>query len=311
VFQSEYVGAIVYKGGASLPRRQFDAWQEWAKSRGAKGLAYVQFTEEGLGGPVAKNLSDSERDGLQKATGAAVGDAIFFAAGERENSQNLLGMVRVEIAKRQGIIDTDFTEYAPASQDVLDEAYNSAPFPVTIAPDGRAWSLVWVVDFPLFKSTGKASEEGDISVGGGEWTAVHHAFTAPRDLENFDKNPADALSDSYDIVCNGNEVGGGSIRIHRADVQQRVFNLMGISEEEAAEKFGFLLDAFKYGAPPHGGIAFGWDRLISLLSNVPSIREVIAFPKSGGGVDLMQQAPAAITPEQREETGVDFVQDSE
>jgi aspartyl-tRNA synthetase len=309
VFQSEYTGAVVYKGGASLPRRQFDAWQEWARSRGAKGLAYVTFPTDSdeLGGPVAKNLSDTERSGLQAAVNAEPGDAVFFAAGDRIKSQELLGAARVEIAKRQGLIDVDLTGFEPADAK-LDKASNErAPFPVTVGPDGRKWSLAWCVDFPLFKSTGAAQEEGDVAVGGGEWTAVHHAFTAPSDPENFDKDPGAALSDSYDIVLNGNEIGGGSIRIHRSDVQERVFKLMGISQDEADEKFGFLMNALKYGAPPHGGIAFGWDRLVALLAGLPSIRDVIAFPKSGGGVDIMQQAPAAITDEQRAEAGVDFV----
>jgi aspartyl-tRNA synthetase len=137
---------------------------------------------------------------------------------------------------------------------------------------------------------------------------VHHAFTSPTPewLDNFEENPGEALAYAYDIVCNGNEIGGGSIRIHRRDVQERVFKVMGIGEEEAQEKFGFLLDAFKFGAPPHGGIAFGWDRIVSLLSKSESIRDVIAFPKSGGGFDPLTQAPAPITPEQRKEAGVDF-----
>jgi aspartyl-tRNA synthetase len=134
---------------------------------------------------------------------------------------------------------------------------------------------------------------------------VHHALTSPKDHEDIDKDPAQALAWAYDIVSNGNEIGGGSIRIHREDVQKRVFEVMGIGEEEAQEKFGFLLDAFAYGAPPHGGIAFGWDRICALLSGSDSIREVIAFPKSGGGYDPLTGAPAPITPEQRKEAGVD------
>jgi aspartyl-tRNA synthetase len=134
---------------------------------------------------------------------------------------------------------------------------------------------------------------------------VHHAFTSPQDLETFDSDPGNALAWAYDIVCNGNEIGGGSIRIHRDDIQKRVFAMMGIGEDEAQEKFGFLLEAFKYGAPPHGGIAFGWDRIVMLLSGSDSIRDVIAFPKSGGGYDPLTAAPAPITPEQRKEAGVD------
>jgi aspartyl-tRNA synthetase len=154
---------------------------------------------------------------------------------------------------------------------------------------------------------------GDVAVGHGEWTAVHHAFTSPKpeSMDTFDTDPGSALAYAYDIVCNGNEIGGGSIRIHRRDVQERVFAVMGLSEEEARAKFGFLLDAFTYGAPPHGGIAFGWDRICALLSGTDFIRDVIAFPKTGGGYDPLTGAPAPITPEQRAEAGVDAVPEDE
>ncbi|MCS6712733.1 aspartate--tRNA ligase [Brachybacterium sp. EF45031] len=278
VFQAPYVGAIVMAGGASQPRRTLDAWQEFAKQRGAKGLAYVLVEEDGtLGGPVAKNLSDAEREGLAQAVGAAPGDCVFFAAGEAKSSRALLGAVRNEIAERLGLIDHD------------------------------AFSFVWVVDAPMFEPAGDAVAAGDVAVGSGAWTAVHHAFTSPKPefLDTFDQDPGSALAYAYDIVCNGNEIGGGSIRIHRRDVQERVFQVMGIDEEAAREKFGFLLDAFAFGAPPHGGIAFGWDRIVALLSGSESIRDVIAFPKSGGGYDPLTQAPAPITAQQRKEAGVD------
>ena len=278
VFQNPYVGAVVMPGGASQSRRTFDAWQEWAKQRGAKGLAYVTVGEDGtLGGPVAKNISEAEREGLAEAVGAEPGDCIFFAAGTVDASRALLGAARLEVGRRCGLIDDD------------------------------AWSFVWVVDAPLFKPSAEARAEGDVALGKSAWTAVHHAFTSPKPecLDTFDDDPGSALAYAYDIVCNGNEIGGGSIRIHRSDVQERVFTVMGISEAEAQEKFGFLLDAFKFGAPPHGGIAFGWDRIVSLLTKAESIRDVIAFPKSGGGYDPLTEAPAPITPEQRKEAGVD------
>ncbi|MCQ4622249.1 aspartate--tRNA ligase [Corynebacterium sp. CCUG 70398] len=279
VFQNEYVGAVVMEGGASQPRRQLDAWQEWAKQRGAKGLAYILIGEDGeLSGPVAKNITDAEREGIAVHVGAKPGDCIFFAAGDTKSSRALLGAARGEIANKLGLIDDD------------------------------AWAFTWVVDAPMFEPAADATASGDVALGNSQWTAVHHAFTSPKPeyLDSFDKEPGEALAYAYDIVCNGNEIGGGSIRIHNQDVQKRVFDVMGISDEEAQEKFGFLLDAFSFGAPPHGGIAFGWDRIVSLLGGFDSIRDVIAFPKSGGGVDPLTDAPGPIPAAQRKETGVDF-----
>ena len=278
VFQAPYVGAVVMPGGASQPRRALDGWQEWAKQRGHKGLAYVLIGEDGtLGGPVAKNLSDAERDGLAARVGAKPGDCVFFSAGSVKGSRALLGAARGEIARRLDMIDPS------------------------------AWAFVWIVDPPLFEPAGDATAAGDVAVGSGAWTAVHHAFTAPKQghAERIDTDPGSVLADAYDIVCNGHEIGGGSVRIHRRDVQERVFAVMGIDNEEAAEKFGFLLEAFTFGAPPHGGLAFGWDRITALLFGADSIRDVIAFPKSGGGVDPLTDAPAPITAHQRKESGMD------
>jgi len=278
VFQAPYVGAVVMPGGASQPRKQLDGWQEFAKQRGAKGLAYVLVGEDGeLGGPVAKNLTDNEREGLAKHVGASTGDCIFFAAGPAKSARGLLGAARLEIGKRCELIDE------------------------------KEWSFLWVLDAPLFEPTSEAEASGDVAVGSGAWTAVHHAFTSPKAefMETFDTDPGSALAYAYDMVCNGNEIGGGSIRIHRREIQERVFAVMGLSEAESQDKFGFLLDAFAFGAPPHGGIAFGWDRICALLSGTDSIRDVIAFPKSGGGFDPLTSAPAPITWAQRLEAGVD------
>ncbi len=264
-----YVGAVVMPGGASQTRKELDGWQEWAKARGARGLAYVLLDPE-TGeprGPVAKNLSAAHLSGLGDVVGAKPGDAIFFAAAtERQEAQELLGAARIEIANRAGLVDES------------------------------SWAFCWVVDAPMFER----NDEGG-------WTAVHHPFTSPNAewMDRFEEAPDRALAYAYDIVANGNEIGGGSVRIHRADVQRRVFDLLGISPEEAEDKFGFLLEAFKYGPPPHAGIAFGWDRVCMLLAGADSIREVIAFPKTRGGFDPLTGAPTPITPQQRAEAGVD------
>lgn len=267
VFQAPYVGAVVMPGGASSPRRELDAWQEWAKTRGAKGLAYILVNEDGtLGGPVAKNLSESELTGVAESAGANPGDAIFFAAGEKSSSQNLLGAVRLEIGKRCNLI-----------------------------PEGT-WEFLWVLDAPMFEPTDN-----------GGWTAVHHPFTGPKPefAQTFLENPAAALAYAYDIVLNGTELGGGSIRIHDREMQKKVFKVIGLSEEEANSKFGFLLEAFNYGPPPHGGIAMGVDRICALLTHSESIREVIAFPKTASGADPLTGAPSPITAAQRKESGID------
>ncbi len=269
VFQAPYVGAVVMPGGASTPRRELDAWQDWAKARGAKGIAYILVNEDGtLGGPVSKNISETEAAGIAALVGAKNGDAIFFAAGERSASQQLLGAARLEIGKRCGLI-----------------------------ADGQ-WEFLWVVDAPMFEPTDN-----------GGWTAVHHPFTGPRPefAATFKSNPAEALAYAYDIVLNGTELGGGSIRIHDRNIQKDVFSVIGLTDEEAQSKFGFLLEAFNYGPPPHGGIALGLDRVCALLTNSDSIREVIAFPKTASGGDPLTGAPTPITPAQRKEAGIDWV----
>lgn len=267
VFQAPYVGSVVMPGGASSPRRELDAWQDWAKARGAKGLAYILVNEDGtLGGPVSKNISQEEQEGVVQAAGAKPGDAIFFAAGERSASLSLLGAVRLEIGKRCNLIDEG------------------------------AWEFLWVVDAPMFEQTDN-----------GGWTAVHHPFTGPKPefAKSFLSDPATALAYAYDIVLNGTELGGGSIRIHDRQIQKDVFKIIGLSDDEAASKFGFLLEAFNYGPPPHGGIALGLDRVCALLTGSDSIREVIAFPKTASGGDPLTGAPTPITPAQRRESGID------
>ena len=268
IFQSEFVGAVVMPQGALQARRELDAWQEWAKARGAKGLAYILIGENGeVTGPVAKNISDAERSSIASEVGAKSNDAIFFAAGERSSSLALLGAARLEIGKRCNLI-----------------------------AEGE-WRFLWVVDAPMFEKNDE-----------GRWTAVHHPFTGPKPefADTFHNDPANALAYAYDIVLNGNEIGGGSIRIHKREMQQRVFDVIGLSQQEAQSKFGFLLEAFTYGPPPHGGIALGIDRLTALIAGVESIREVIAFPKTASGGDPLTGAPTPITAAQRKEAGIDF-----
>ncbi len=268
VFQAPYVGAVVMPGGADSPRRELDAWQDWAKARGAKGIAYILVGADGtLGGPVAKNISQDEQAGIASYVGAQPGDAIFFAAGDRASSQQLLGAARLEIGKRCNLIDA------------------------------HAWEFLWVVDAPMFEPTDN-----------GGWTAVHHPFTGPKPeySKSFKSDPASALAYAYDIVLNGTELGGGSIRIHDRNIQKDVFSVIGLTDEEAQSKFGFLLEAFNYGPPPHGGIALGLDRVCALLTGSDSIREVIAFPKTASGGDPLTGAPTPITPAQRKEAAIDW-----
>ena len=223
-----------------------------------------------MGGPVAKNLSEVELSKVAEEAGAKPGDAIFFAAGKRSDSQALLGAVRLEIGRRRNLIDEN------------------------------KWEFLWVVDAPMFEAT----EDGG-------WTAVHHPFTGPKPefAKSFKEDPASALAYAYDIVLNGTELGGGSIRIHDQQMQRDVFEVIGLTKEEAQSKFGFLLEAFQYGPPPHGGLAIGVDRLCALLAGADSIREVIAFPKTASGGDPLTGAPTPITAAQRKEAAIDAIPD--
>jgi aspartyl-tRNA synthetase len=268
VFKGAHVGGVLVPGGASLTRKQLDQWVEWAKGRGGKGLAYVAVEEGGtLRSPLAKFFSEAETSGFAAACGASEGDLVFLVADpNRTKALEMLGALRVAVAKDRGLVRED------------------------------EWRFVWVVDMPMFEPLDE-----------GGWHAVHHPFTAPAVEweDTFDQSPGEALARAYDLALNGVELGGGSVRIHRSEMQKRVFDTIGLSEGEAKEKFGFLLEAFEYGPPPHGGIAFGIDRIAAMLAGQESIREVMAFPKTASGGDPLTGAPTPITPAQRKEAGVD------
>jgi aspartyl-tRNA synthetase len=264
-----HVGGVVMPGGSELTRKQLDGWIDWAKGRGAKGLAYVIVEPDGtLRSPLVKFFSEAEIAAFATAAGAVPGDLVFLVAAPEREALELLGALRVAVARDRGLI-----------------------------PEDR-WEFLWVTDFPMFEPAGD-NDEG--------WTAVHHPFTAPADADaaTFHERPATALARAYDVVLNGAELGGGSIRIHRGEMQQRVFDTIGLTREEAQSKFGFLLEAFQYGPPPHGGIALGLDRLAAVLAGTDAIREVMAFPKSSSGDDPLTGAPTPITGEQRKEAGID------
>jgi aspartyl-tRNA synthetase len=276
VFQAEHVGAVVVPGGAAYTRKELDGWQDWAKARGAKGVAWLLVPEgdDEPRGSIMK-LEPERLESLPDAAGAQAGDAILFAAGERRSTLELLGALRLAVAKQRGLLS-----------------------------EGE-WRFLWIVDAPMFEPTGTGAVGG---VDGG-WTAVHHPFTAPTvEWEStFQDDPNAALARAYDVVGNGVELGGGSIRIHRGEMQQRVFDVIGLTRDEAQSKFGFLLEAFKYGPPPHGGIAFGLDRLAAELAGTDAIREVMAFPKAASGGDPLTGAPTPVTPAQRKEAGIDVI----
>jgi aspartyl-tRNA synthetase len=264
------VAALRLPGGAEMSRKELDDYGDFVGRYGAKGLAYIKVNDaaagrEGLQSPILKFLPDAAVDGILELTGAQSGDVIFFGADKARIVNEALGALRVQLGEDRGLIK-------------------------------EGWAPLWVVDFPMFERASQSAR----------WTALHHPFTAPsvNDADALRNDPGNALSRAYDMVLNGSEIGGGSIRIHDQDMQSAVFELLDISPEEAEEKFGFLLRALEYGAPPHGGIAFGLDRVVMLMAGAESIRDVIAFPKTQSAHDPLTNAPGAVSAEQLKEVGI-------
>ncbi len=264
------VAALCVPGGSELSRKEIDDYTAFVGRYGAKGLAYIKVNDvdagrDGLQSPILKFLPDSAVTGIVERTGAKTGDLIFFGADKAHVVNDALGALRVKVGEDRGMV-------------------------------AEGWAPLWVVDFPMFEKD-KTTKR---------WTALHHPFTAPsvNDAEALRANPGEALSRAYDMVLNGSEIGGGSVRIHDQDVQSAVFDLLDISREEAQEKFGFLLRALEFGAPPHGGIAFGLDRIVMLMAGADSIRDVIAFPKTQSAHDPLTDAPGEVSQAQLKETGI-------
>ena len=263
------VAALRVPGSAGLTRGEIDGYGQFVGIYGAKGLAYIkvndasQPNESGLQSPIVKNLHEKALRAILERTGAQNGDVIFFGADKEKVVNDALGALRVKIGHEKGFVN------------------------------GNAWEPVWIVDFPMF----------EYDAGENRWAACHHPFTSPKDehVEQLAADPGKCLAKAYDLALNGWEIGGGSVRIHRADVQEQVFRALGIGDEEARLKFGFLLDALKYGAPPHGGIAFGLDRIVTLMTGAESIRDVIAFPKTQRAQCLLTDAPSPVDEKQLRE----------